>query len=180
MKLINTPPAQRPDCLSRLPGNLVCFSHLRWDFVFQRPQQLLTRFAKSIKIFYIEEPVYSSIEFPHYAYRSRGSQLTVITPQLPVGLSLTASIENQKELFDDFMAERAFADFGFWYYTPMALEFTRNYMPQMTIFDCMDELSAFKFAPESIKILEKELLKKADIVFTGGHSLHEAKKKTAP
>jgi glycosyltransferase involved in cell wall biosynthesis len=177
MHLLSTPSAQRPDSTSRLPDVMVCFSHLRWDFVFQRPQQLLTRFSKLMKIFYVEEPVYCAIQVPYYAYASQGSQLTVITPQLPLNLKAAASLKIQKELFEDFMSGSVFHDFGFWYYTPMALEFTRGYSPQLIVFDCMDELSAFKFAPESIKILEKELLTKADIVFTGGHSLYEAKKK---
>lgn len=177
MKLISTPPAQRPDSTSnRLPDSLVCFSHLRWDFVFQRPQHLLTRLAKSVNIFYLEEPIYSDIELPYYACQLRGHQLTIITPQLPLGLNEAASLDMQKELFADFMSDRAFVEYGFWYYTPMALPFSRDYAPQITVFDCMDELSAFKFAPESIKVLEKELLDKADIVFTGGHSLYEAKK----
>jgi glycosyltransferase involved in cell wall biosynthesis len=74
------------------------------------------------------------------------------------------------------MTERVLTSYGFWYYTPMALEFSRGYEPELTVFDCMDELSAFKFAPEALKTLEKELMQKADIVFTGGHSLYEAKK----
>jgi glycosyltransferase involved in cell wall biosynthesis len=68
------------------------------------------------------------------------------------------------------------SDFIFWYYTPMALTFSRQYVPKLTVFDCMDELSAFKFAPEELKHLENELLQKADIVFTGGQSLYQAKK----
>ncbi|WP_374951317.1 glycosyltransferase [Mucilaginibacter sp.] len=177
MELISTIPSQAPKALSNpLPGNLVCFSHLRWDFVFQRPQHILTRLCKSINIFYLEEPVTSATKYPHYVFVSRGPQLTVIVPQLPEGLSKAASLKIQKQLFDDFMAERNFADFAFWYYTPMALEFSRHLSPELTVFDCMDELSAFKFAPESLKMLEKELLQKANIVFTGGHSLYEAKK----
>lgn len=125
MKIISTPPAQRPDSTSRLPDNLVCFSHLRWDFVFQRPQHLLTRFSETMNIFYLEEPVYDGTEFPHYVMASRGPQLTIITPHLSVGLSETESLRVQKQLFDDFMSESDFADYGFWYYTPMALEFTR-------------------------------------------------------
>ena len=81
-----------------------------------------------------------------------------------------------KELFDKFIKNRNLADHLFWYYTPMALEFSRKYTPELLVFDCMDELSAFKFAPEELKALEKELLKKADIVFTGGQSIYEAKK----
>jgi glycosyltransferase involved in cell wall biosynthesis len=63
-----------------------------------------------------------------------------------------------------------------WYYTPMALPFTEHLSPELVIYDCMDELSAFKFAPPQLTILEKELFKKADIVFTGGHSIYESKK----
>jgi len=163
--------------LTDLPKYLVCFSHLRWDFVFQRPQHLLTRLAKAVNVFYIEEPVIiASDKLPHYLFQERGEQITLIIPQLPQGLNPLESIAIQEQLFDDFMTEYQIKDYGFWYYTPMALEFSRKYMPQLTVFDCMDELSAFKFAPESLKELEKELLKKADIVFTGGHSLYEAKK----
>ena len=74
------------------------------------------------------------------------------------------------------MKNRNLAEHAFWYYTPMALDFTRKYTPEIIVFDCMDELSAFKFAPEELKSLEKELLNKADVVFTGGNSLYEAKK----
>ena len=178
MQLISTSSAQLTEhTFNRLPDNLVCFSHLRWDFVFQRPQHLLTRMAKSMNIFYLEEPVTAAIKFPHYAYSSRGSQITIVTPQLPKGLNEADSLKMQKQLFTEFMADRVLTDFGFWYYTPMALDFSRGYQPEVTVFDCMDELSSFKFAPESLKSLEKELMLKADIVFTGGHSLYEAKKK---
>ncbi|UOE52440.1 glycosyltransferase [Mucilaginibacter sp. SMC90] len=129
-----------------------------------------------MNVFYVEEPVISDTEIPYYAYISRGTQLTVVTPQLPKGLSITASLKIQKRLFDEFMTGHVVNDYGFWYYTPMALEFSRGYRPEITVFDCMDELSAFKFAPESIKTLEKELLQTADVVFTGGYSLFEAKK----
>jgi glycosyltransferase involved in cell wall biosynthesis len=162
--------------INRLPENLICFSHLRWDFVFQRPQHLLTRLAKKMNVFYFEEPIIGNNIKPHYLQASRGNNLTIITPQLPVGLTEADSHQIQKKLLDKFLSERVLTDYGFWYYTPMALEFTRGYEPKLTVFDCMDELSAFKFAPESIKKLEKELLQIADIVFTGGYSLYEAKK----
>jgi len=177
MQITSTPIQQSFNSnFNRLPVNMVCFSHLRWDFVFQRPQHLLTRLAESVNVFYLEEPITTNTGFPHYTYVSRGHQVTVITPQLPVGLTNEASLEIEKQLFTDFMAEHVLSDYGFWYYTPMALEFSRGHSPELVVFDCMDELSAFKFAPESIKTLEKELLQKADIVFTGGHSLYEAKK----
>ncbi|MDB5009708.1 MAG: glycosyl transferase [Mucilaginibacter sp.] len=159
-----------------LPKNIVCFSHLRWDFVFQRPQQLLTRFAQSFDIFFIEEPIHDTAGQAYYTYLSRGEHLQVLVPHLPSGLNAAETAVQLKALFDQFMENKNLADFAFWYYTPMAMEFSRKYQPELVIYDCMDELSAFRFAPESLKTMEQELLKKADIVFTGGQSLYEAKK----
>ena len=64
-----------------------------------------------------------------------------------------------------------------WYYTPMALQISSHLKPRMVVYDCMDELSAFKFAPAELKIMELELFRKADVVFTGGYSLYQAKEK---
>src|SRR5688500_12151957 len=67
-------------------------------------------------------------------------------------------------------------NFILWFYTPMAMDFAAHLKPKATVFDCMDELSAFKFAPPELIENEKRLLEKADLVFTGGQSLFEAKK----
>jgi len=159
-----------------IPQNIVCFSHLRWDFVFQRPQHLLTRFSQSFRIFFIEEPIFDTTGEAYYSYLDRGDNIKLVVPHLPHGLSAEEVTLQLKNLLDMFMENKNLADFTFWYYTPMALEFSRKHLPEMVIYDCMDELSAFKFAPESLKNLEKELLKRADVVFTGGQSLYEAKK----
>ena len=161
-------------------AELICFSHLRWDFVFQRPQHLLCRFARTMRVWYIEEPVYSEETQPRYVFHLRDKGVTVIVPHLPKGLSSADDLCIQQELFDNFMTDKILSDITFWYYTPMALPFTRKYDAAVTVFDCMDELSAFKFAPAALKSLEKELLKKADVVFTGGYSLYEAKKSQHP
>lgn len=160
-----------------LPRNLICFSHLRWDFVFQRPQHLLTRFANALTVYYIEEPVFDTAGAAHYTYLNRDNGIVVMVPHLAPGQSPDDTIYVLKKLLDQFLENKGLDDVAFWYYTPMALEFSRKHNPKVTIFDCMDELSAFKFAPEKLKSLEKELLQKADIVFTGGNSLYEAKKK---
>lgn len=158
-----------------LPSNILCFSHLRWDFVFQRPQHLLTRFAKIFNIYYWEEPVFENIETSFLSKSLREENLWVLTPHLPEGLQEAEITVRMEQLLADFMHKQNPADFAFWYYTPMALEFTRSFNPAVVIYDCMDELSAFKFAPPALKLLEKELLSLANIVFTGGHSLFEAK-----
>lgn len=160
---------------SFLPKNLICFSHLRWDFVYQRPQHLLTRFSKVTKVFFIEEPFFDS-ENPHYTIQEKGKNLYVIHPHLPHGLDEQQIVEANKNLLNQFISDKPLDDVAFWYYTPMALSFSSHLHPALILFDCMDELSAFKFAPPQLRELERQLLEKSDIVFTGGHSLYQAKK----
>jgi glycosyltransferase involved in cell wall biosynthesis len=155
--------------------DLLCFCHLRWDFVFQRPQHLMSRFAKKSRVFFIEEPVfYEGVD--RYEVKLTEEQVWVIKPQLndkPVEKSLQERLKRVvNSLFVQFDINRFIA----WYYTPMALKFSGHLKPEMIIYDCMDELSAFKFAPAELKIMETEMLKKAQLVFTGGHCLYEAKK----
>lgn len=170
-----TPPGQL-DSDQQLPSNLLCFSHLRWDFVFQRPQHLLTRFASSLKVFFLEEPLFEDIPTASLDVTVRDENLWTLVPRIPVGLEHQEIIGIQKNLLEGFLEGKDAADFTFWYYTPMALEFSDHLQPALTVYDCMDELSAFKFAPAGIKQFEQSLLHNADIVFTGGHSLYEAKK----
>lgn len=158
------------------PGILVCFSHLRWDFVFQRPQHLLTRCAQHSKVYYIEEPIFDAEDQAYVRFSKRLDNLWVCVPHLPFGINKKHIDAYLANFLDKFLQQSDMDDFTFWYYTPMALSFSDKYRPKLTVYDCMDELSAFKFAPAEIKILEKKLLAKADIVFTGGHSLYEAKK----
>ena len=160
-----------------IPSNILCFSHLRWDFVFQRPQHLLTRFAKIFNVYFLEEPVFEKTAAPFLSKSTREENLWVLIPHLPEGLSEKEISDYQEDLVSQFLKTQNVDDYAFWYYTPMALEYSRKFKPSMIIYDCMDELSAFKFAPPAIKKLENELFRKADIVFTGGYSLYEAKKK---
>ncbi len=160
---------------ARFPSTLICFSHLRWDFVYQRPQHLMKRFAQDSVVFFMEEPIYDA-SFPHYIIDEKSPTLHVVVPHLPGGTSPEDAEDMLRELLDGFMATHPEKNTAFWYYTPMALAFSDHYKPVITIFDCMDELSAFKFAPPRLKQMEQDLLSRADVVFTGGMSLYEAKK----
>ncbi|WP_347156653.1 glycosyltransferase family 1 protein [Pontibacter chitinilyticus] len=160
--------------LENMP-DIVCFSHLRWDFVYQRPQHLLSRFAKFGRLFFVEEPVYDGATTPYLQVADRPGGVQVVLPHLPHGLSAPQTEAIQKELLDAFFKEQNLQSYLFWYYTPMAMSFTAQFNPVLTVYDCMDELSAFKFAPARLKELEEQLFKKADLVFTGGQSLYEAK-----
>ncbi|WP_207421744.1 glycosyltransferase family 1 protein [Desertivirga brevis] len=164
--------------MKRVPENLLVFSHLRWDFVFQRPQHLLTRFAREFNVYFLEEPICDVAEDgeSYLSISKREDKLWVLVPHVQSGLSKKESVNLQKLMLKSFLKDKSLSDFIFWYYTPMALEFSREYFPNLTIYDCMDELSAFKNAPAELTYLEKELLTRADAVFTGGHSLYEAKK----
>ena len=160
----------------KLPQNLLCFSHLRWDFVYQRPQHLLTRFSELTSVHFLEEPVFESTDTAWLSYSQRLPNLWVCVPHLPHGLDKSAVNAHLRELLADLLAGKDAQDFVFWYYTPMALEFSAHLEPRLTVYDCMDELSAFKFAPQELKSWEDTLFGKANVVFTGGHSLYESKK----
>ncbi|GGK60100.1 glycosyltransferase family 1 protein [Rufibacter glacialis] len=155
---------------------IICLSHLRWDFVYQRPQHLLSRFAKHTRLFFFEEPYFSDNAQPRLEMQEReNGRVTIVVAHLPHGLTPEESDAKQVELLNAFMADHDLTKTVFWYYTPMALEISRQFNPALTVFDCMDELSAFKFAPPRLLELEAELMTKADVVFTGGQSLYEAK-----
>lgn len=162
--------------MDNLPTNLICFSHLRWDFVYQRPQHLLTRFAKTFNVYFVEEPFFDSDGDAYITFSKRQDKLWIGVPHLPAGLSKAKESELMAELMDKFLKKEDLSKFIFWYYTPMAISFTESLLPRLTVYDCMDELSQFKFAPPELKLLESILLQKADVVFTGGVSLYEAKK----
>ena len=157
-------------------SDLVCFSHLRWDWVYQRPQHLLKRAASDRRVFYVEEPICDNGSM-RLEVRERDAGVKVVTPYLPEGLcSQIAKTAVMSEMIERFLDAQGIRDYVLWYYTPMAMEFTRQLKPSAVVYDCMDELSAFKGAPEALKFHELELLKRADVVFTGGQSLYETKR----
>lgn len=155
--------------------DIVCFSHLRWNFVFQRPQHLLTRLSSSYRVFYIEEPICGD-RYNRYDMSVSNNNVYVITPFINCDVNSPETVPLLKNLLAAIWDDFHIRDFMFWYYTPMALPYTRHMSPVITVYDCMDELSAFKFAPTEISRFEDELFDKADVVFTGGQSLYEAKK----
>ena len=157
---------------------IVCFSHLRWDFVFQRPQHLLTRFADHFRIYYIEEPLFHQ-EHDHYSEVVHNN-IHIVKPHLKGSPDDAEVIERQKFLLRNLFFKHKINDYILWYYTPMALQISDELNPAATVYDCMDELSAFRFAHPALKQMEKELLNKADVVFCGGNNLYNAKKDHHP
>ena len=156
--------------------DLVCFSHLRWDFVYQRPQHLLTRCAKDRRVFFIEEPKFGNGSM-RLEVRECKSGVRVVVPHLPEGLDSEIAVAAvMKEMVQHLFDNEGIHDYVLWYYTPMAVSFTDHLKPVACIYDCMDELSAFKGADTRLQQYEKSLFERANLVFTGGHTLYEAKK----
>lgn len=160
--------------------DLVCLSHLRWDFVYQRPQHLLSRFAGERRVFFFEEPIFGDGPM-HLDITERECGVRVVVPHLPRELSSEKALDSVLQgMIDRLFAEHAIDSHLLWYYTPMACAWTRHLKPLATVYDCMDELSAFKGAPPILKDREAELFGRADLVFTGGQSLYEAKRHQHP
>jgi glycosyltransferase involved in cell wall biosynthesis len=155
---------------------LIVFCHLRWDFVFQRPQHLMTRLAEHYNILFVEEPVHSE-GAAHLQKTAVAPNITVCRPHTP--------IQHTHGFHDDQLPtmQRLLADLVpegerpvVWFYTPMALPLLQGFNPSLVVYDCMDELAAFKNPPKQLLQRESALLNIADLVFTGGPSLYEAKK----
>ncbi|WP_347116301.1 glycosyltransferase [Leclercia sp. S52] len=155
------------------------FSHLRWDFVFQRPQHLMTRLAQHYHIVFIEEPLYSA-DKPELKLSQPAPNVTVVQPHTP---SKAAGFHDEQIAFlETLLTELREPDETpvVWFYTPMALPLLKVFTPAIVIYDCMDELAAFEKAPRQLLQRESALLTRADIVFTGGPSLYEARKGRHP
>ncbi len=162
---------------------LLCLSHLRWNFVFQRPQHLLTRAARDHDVVFMEEPVFKpGVSAPRLELHPVPEGVTVAVPVLPEGMEGdgAAAVDAQRAMLDGLLAPKAGRRLIAWFYTPMALEFAGHLAPDVAVYDCMDELSAFRGAPPGLLRLEQSLLDRADLVFTGGRSLYEAKRDRHP
>lgn len=153
--------------------DLLCFCHLRWHFVFQRPQHLMSRYEG--RVFFIEEPIRHDGMDELDTKRVEKTNVLIVTPMLNNDDQLPEDVR-MRVLLDELLTGHNINDYIAWYYSPMPLKFTERLHPTVTVYDCMDELSAFKFAPDDLKDLELRLFQQADVVFTGGNTLFEAKR----
>ncbi len=154
--------------------DLICISHLRWNFVYQRPQHLMSRFTKLYRVFYVEEPVLDAPSRFNEIYDDPVTGVCVVTPHLPS--SAQDKEQELRSLLDLLITSKNITKMILWYYLPLGLSFTDHLEPELVVYDCMDEHSGFKFAHPAVRTAEKQLMDRADIVFTGGHNLYEAKK----
>jgi hypothetical protein len=158
-------------------GVLLCLSHLRWNFVYQRPQHLMSRAAARQTVLFFEEPVYADCgELPRLYITRQPCGVVVAVPVLRRAMAADEEADAQRLLRDELLERYPTANLTVWYYTSMALRFSEHLRPSLCIYDCMDELSAFRFAPPALVELERRLFERADLVFTGGRSLYRAKR----
>lgn len=159
---------------------LLVLSHLRWDFVFQRPQHLMVRAAATHEVLFLEEAVEEPVPAPRLDHFSREAGVTVLRPVLPQGLTASRSIAAQRALLAAELAPRKHRTLLSWFYSPMFMPVAGDLDAAAVVYDCMDELSAFRGAPPDMLEMERRLLERADLVFTGGRSLFEAKRGRHP
>ncbi|WP_372617130.1 glycosyltransferase family 1 protein [Falsiroseomonas sp.] len=159
---------------------LLVLSHLRWDFVFQRPQHLMSRAAAAYEVLFLEEPVEEDIARPRLDCFERAGGVLVARPVLPRGLAPEFALAAQRALLGGLLAPREGRPLVTWFYSPMFLPVAGHLPASAVVYDCMDELSAFRGAPPAMLEMERRLLARADLVFTGGRSLYEAKQRRHP
>ncbi len=159
---------------------LLCLSHLRWDFVFQRPQHLLSRASAQYRVVFLEEPVHGGAQPPRMAMRDTPQGVAVATPHLPDGLDEQASERAQRGLLDAMLSGLGRGPDVLWFYSPMFMAVAGHLDAPVVVYDCMDELSLFRGAPSRLQRLESALFDRASLVFCGGRSLHEAKRDRHP
>jgi UDP-galactopyranose mutase len=165
-------------------ADLVCLSHLRWDFVYQRPNHLMARAARDRRVFFIEEPERISAPERRHAtaalIASQRDGVTIVKPVVPATASDAELDAELARALPEFLAARGVQRPWLWFYTPMALPWTSHIDASAVVYDAMDELSNFRFAPTHLRERERELLRRADVVFAGGRSLWEAKRQLHP
>jgi glycosyltransferase involved in cell wall biosynthesis len=155
-------------------ADLLCFTHLRWDFASTRPNHLMARFARDRRVFFFEEPLLGG-DVAELSVTETGQGVTRVVPRLPVELPAGEVSRELKRLLDGLLGALGVERYDAWYDTPSALPFTRHLTPGLTVYDVMEDLqSSPGVAPELIA-LEAELFSRADVVFTVGDSLYRAK-----
>ena len=117
---------------------IIVFSHLRWNFVYQRPQHLLTRLAKHYQIIFMEEPVPNGADFLEHL--NPAPNIEVLRPHVT---SAIAGFHDDhlpvlQSQLAGFLRERGIDDYLIWFYTPMALPLAGALQPRAVIYDCMD------------------------------------------
>ncbi|MDP9379941.1 MAG: glycosyltransferase [Chloroflexota bacterium] len=171
---------------------ILCLSHLGWDYVWQRPQHILSRLARHYPVIYVGEPTIASSPEPRLQLVATEANLTAWRPLIPdrpeaigrwretyVGLVRELLLDRAwiRRLDGELVSNRPLIT---WFYTPIPFYFLDRLPSQLVVYDVMDELANFKGAAPDLRERELRLLSCADLVFAGGRSLYEARKELHP
>lgn len=162
---------------------IIVHCHLCWDWVWQRPQQFLSRLSQRHKILFVETigpdpelaaPLARFRQVPEFP------NVTILRMQFPKWRWDDGDYVDteRRHLVQQFLEGpgKDFVNPIQWFYDPMAVPGFAGQMGEvLTVYDCMDELSKFRGAPPQIVERELDLLERADLVFTGGRKLFESK-----
>jgi glycosyltransferase involved in cell wall biosynthesis len=164
-----------------MQSELIVLSHLRWDWVWQRPQQLVSRLNKAPgrKTWFVEEPLTpQGVEVPQNRLgTAEVDGLTRVWLEIPEQGRHVGFFD---EVMPDYIAQLPeligppSGDRVVWIYTPLALEAALALEPTTLVFDVMDDLAAFKNAAPELLVRQRQALRAADVVFAGGRSLHRS------
>lgn len=165
-----------------LNSPIIVHCHLRWDFVWQRPQQIFSRLAAHHPILFIEDPLLEGDDCTLQISEPYPNVVRVV-PVLPGRNS--ASVDDRCKAILPMLKEALethplcigrFESAVQWFYSPMTAPMFLNQLDTIrTVYDCMDELANFRFAPADLPDRERFLMAHADVIFTGGYRLYEAK-----
>ncbi|WP_299363170.1 UDP-galactopyranose mutase [uncultured Paracoccus sp.] len=163
--------------VASVPAPLICFSHLRWDFVLQRPQHLMDRFAADRRVLFWEEMIPVDHHLPYLEFHAfPRTTVQAIRPRVPRHFSPEETLWALSGLLDQMLRLTGIEKPVMWFYTPQMWPFARHVDASAIVYDCMDELAQFRFAPPDLRQNEADLMAAADVVFTGGYSLFEARR----
>jgi glycosyltransferase involved in cell wall biosynthesis len=147
--------------------DMIVFCHLRWQFVYQRPQHIISRLSSTMKILFIEEPL-------HQHTKENSGNLIKVSEMLHVLQPNVDNIESIAGILPEYIKNKSIP-VG-WFYSASFSPLLEQLNFETVVYDCMDELSLFKGAPAHLINQEKYLMAHADVIFTGGKSLYESKK----
>ena len=145
-------------------SDLLVFSHLRWDYIFQRQLQVLSRYAKHRRVYFIEEAILGVTNEPRLYIKTADAKLNIIVPYLPNGLSDSEVNTSMRLMLDELLLDEDIENFTTFYYSPKPLIYSSHLKPSLIFFDCMDDERLLS---------NNELINKSNYIFTSSQSLHE-------
>ena len=145
-------------------SDLLVFSHLRWEYIFQRQLQVLSRYAKHRRVYFIEEVILGITNEPRLYIKTADAKLNIIVPYLPNGLSDSEVNTAMRLMLDELLMDEDIENFTTFYYSPKSLSYSSHMKPSLIFFDCMDDEKLLK---------NNELINKSNYIFTNSQSLHE-------